>query len=88
MTDKATINPHYKHDCDQCTYLGPFKEGDRLVDLYWCDEGAIGDWTLIVRRSDEPADYSSAPSCVPQMLPCHREAFIRAAMRGLIPESE
>lgn len=41
----------FKHDCDNCDYLGRFKE----YDLYFCDNEP----TVIGRFSDEGADYTS-----------------------------
>jgi len=41
----------FKHDCDNCDYLGRFKE----YDLYFCDKES----TVIGRFSDEGADYTS-----------------------------
>ena len=41
----------YKHDCNNCDYLGRYKE----CDLYYCDN----EITVIARFSDEGADYTS-----------------------------
>lgn len=49
------MKPHWKHDCEECIFLGTTIGGGQLVDLY-----VHGD-TLISRRSDEGADYFSAP---------------------------
>ena len=43
------MKPRYKHDCDECTFLGPY----RGFDLYVCD------WTVIARFGDDDPDYKS-----------------------------
>lgn len=45
--------PRFKHDCDQCTYLGCYK----LRDLYACNK--TGYLTFITRYGSEPQDYTS-----------------------------
>jgi hypothetical protein len=55
----TTEMPKFKHDCDECKFLGTFKD----ADLYVCPETervrkACGD-TFITRYSDDAWDYSS-----------------------------
>ena len=48
------IKPLYKHDCNNCTFLGTFNN----EDLYFCKQGGHIP-TLIVRYSSDGPDYSS-----------------------------
>ena len=63
-------SPLYKHDCDHCTYLGPYtfdaqfanETREVTVDLYACkaQEDEPDDYTtLIARRGDEGSEYTS-----------------------------
>lgn len=45
--------PRFKHDCDQCQFLG--RVGP--YDCYRC--AGVNGHTLIARRSNDPPDYSS-----------------------------
>jgi hypothetical protein len=55
MTNKD--QPLYEHDCDNCAYLGQFKQSDlRALDLY-VHPGK--ETTVIARFSSEGSDYSS-----------------------------
>jgi hypothetical protein len=49
----AQDGPRFTHDSDCCTFLGI--EG--RYDMYYCDQGILP--TVILRFSDEGADYSS-----------------------------
>jgi hypothetical protein len=54
---------NYKHDCNQCVYLGEDSTEDKnVVDMYFCYQEGIP--TIIARNSDEPSDYSSYPIVV------------------------
>lgn len=44
----------YKHDCDACTFVGWY--GDDNV--YVCRQPS-GFWSLVIRHSSEPSDYTS-----------------------------
>lgn len=53
--------PLFKHDCERCNYLGSVAESlengrVRVCDVYHSCEGSI-----LMRFSNEGADYSSLP---------------------------
>jgi hypothetical protein len=50
--------PTFKHDCNNCVFLGGITAGGRLADLYYCD-GEVARPTVIARYSDDGPDYSS-----------------------------
>lgn len=50
------MKPYYKHDCDQCVFLGIDEENKE--DLYYCPE-QIGGGTIIARRSSDGPEYTS-----------------------------
>jgi hypothetical protein len=50
-----TGKPRWKHDCDECVFLGTTNYGD-----VWMHDGPTH-ITLISRKSDEPSDYESFP---------------------------
>jgi hypothetical protein len=60
--------PKYTHDCDACTFLGPYTydapmvEGTEEItaDLWYCSTAAGGP-TLIARFSSDGPDYGSCP---------------------------
>lgn len=63
--------PKYKHDCDQChfvgniSYPGPLSDGSAPLtnaDLYYCEraESDMGG-SVIARHSSDGPDYASAP---------------------------
>ena len=43
----------YKHDCDNCVYLGEYKN----ADLYFCNQISVK--TVVARFSDYGPDYIS-----------------------------
>jgi len=49
--------PEYKHDCDNCTYLGFEKKDGKMVDLYFCPQHKVP--TIIARYSSDGPDYIS-----------------------------
>jgi len=52
-----TTKPQYKHDCDQCQFLGVTIGGGRVADLY---AHVSPSWvTLIARYGDEGREYFS-----------------------------
>lgn len=57
-----TSKPRYNHDCDNCKFLGCYKE----FDVYWCvGSQSIGGGSIILRFSDVVNEYISSPvSCV------------------------
>ena len=57
--------PQFKHDCDECHYLGNTTVTNpddvlvqRCVDLYYCDTSASR-WTVIARYGNEGHQYMS-----------------------------
>lgn len=50
--------PLYKHDCNDCIYLG----SDEIRDYYFCKERSLStEGSLIVRLGNSPSDYFSMP---------------------------
>lgn len=45
------MKPKFKHDCEDCTFVGHFYDHD----VYTCDR------SVVARYSDEPSEYSSMP---------------------------
>jgi len=58
---KKLEEPQFKHDCDQCTYLGRDINTDDHsdVDMYFCPQNGMP--TIIMRYGDNGSDYASAP---------------------------
>lgn len=55
--------PLYKHDCEDCIYLG----SDEIRDYYCCIEHSMSDsGSLIIRLGNQPSDYFSMPVNVMQ----------------------
>lgn len=53
--------PLYKHDCNDCLYLG----SDEMRDYYFCKKRSFSsEGTLIIRLGDNPQDYFSMPKDV------------------------
>lgn len=77
------MKPRYKHDCDFCTFLGPFNE----FDLYFCEQKeSLGIPTLIARYGDAGPAYTSGLALKDQ-IPALGEAYRRAVDQGLITET-
>jgi len=56
-----TVEP-YKHDCEECTWVNWIVvDEDRLGNMYFCSNGHHAIGSVIIRFSDEPSDYWSAP---------------------------
>lgn len=68
----------YRHDCNQCKYLGSY-EGS---DLYFCEREP----TVIARYSSDPPDYSSGLVFCGSNAPL-KEAARRAIQAGFIDEN-
>ena len=71
------MNKRFIHDCDDCIFLGQYKE----FDLYFCP---MGSQTVIARYSDEGGDYHSGlefakAGRIPQLV----EAYERAKEKGI-----
>lgn len=47
-------HPLYKHDCNECIFLGRFNQ----KDLYFCDQNKTLP-TILVRHSSKDSDYTS-----------------------------
>lgn len=50
------MKPKWKHDCDQCTYLGSMHMHNHTSDWYVCSR------TVLARRGDDGPDYWSMPT--------------------------
>ena len=58
MAKTDICKPLYKHDCNDCIYLG----SDETRDYYFCKKRSLSvEGSLIIRYSDKPSDYSSMP---------------------------
>lgn len=82
--------PNFKHDCEKCVFLGKHLFRDnftvgvdpdivRVCDLYVCPQE--GSPTVIVRFSDDGADYKSGLTNVHI---CIKEAEKRAFDAGIL----
>jgi hypothetical protein len=49
---------HYKHDCEQCKYLGTDTLHGQPADVYYCKEEQPYP-TIVVRTGNEPYEYQS-----------------------------
>ena len=70
---------NYRHDCDQCTFLGQFNEHD----LYYCGQHGIP--TVIARFGDMGSEYYSGLAIADQ-IPALAEAKKRAKEMGFLGE--
>lgn len=68
--------PRYQHDCECCTFLGPFEK----FDLYGCDD------TVIARYGDQ-GDYVSG-FMFASTHKALKEALARAHARGMYAHLE
>lgn len=71
------MTPQFKHDCDQCRFLGTFNDHD----LYFCSKGSGA--TVIARWSDNGPDYTSglhSAAFVPEL----SVARYMATLKGLL----
>lgn len=57
-------SPYWKHDSSCCKLLGSNCLNETQYDMYVCFEKSAAEYSLIIRRSDEPSDYSSFPNFV------------------------
>lgn len=52
------MGPKYKHDCDECKYMGPMITASMIeTDLYACWHQGMPTWVL--RFGDDGPDYTS-----------------------------
>ncbi len=72
--------PQYTHDCDKCQFLGIYRNGDDIGDLYYCEQGGKTP-TVSCRFSNNPADYISGMGFV-----SHIHALTEAHRRWLLRE--
>ena len=92
---RSVGKPKYKHDCDDCVWLGtttypaPLLNGTapmRNADLYYCKQSgnfAMGnalDATIIARYSSEGCEYSSMPA---SMMKTHMQEFLGQLSTGM-----
>ncbi len=73
------MTPIYKHDCDECVFLGGLKEA--RLDFYYCPQE--GRPTVIVRYGHEPWEYRSGLALI-KYDSALRRAYILARNAGLI----
>ena len=71
--------PLFEHDCDECVFLGTYKD----TDLYFCDPLRP---TVLYRYGNDPSEYGSGLGFGIQF-PNSRygEALRRAVVKGLYP---
>lgn len=79
------MEPRYIHDCDNCKFIGQYKE----YDLYICKKTFSGNcWDeLVLRYDDEGSHYCSYDifSVYTKNLPVHYQAaFVKALQLGLV----
>ncbi len=53
--------PQFKHFCDECTFLGPYKHGDKEYDLYHCEKKGETE-ALFARFGNETQEFLAAPA--------------------------
>jgi hypothetical protein len=70
-------NPKYKHDCDQCIYLGIYED----YDLYFCKQGGKSP-TVLARFGNAGPEYLSGLGM--SYTPSLQEAEKRAKDKGLL----
>ena len=60
--DRTSIEP-YKHDCAACVWVGFISnvKGQKVGNMYFCPKCDSKYGSIIIRFSDEPSDYWSAP---------------------------
>ena len=75
--------PKFKHDCDECVFLGRYQVLASSCDLYFCQKAGFP--TVIGRFSDEGSDYTSGLGLLCGELV---EAKRRAIAAGLLPQPE
>ena len=68
----------FKHDCEQCIYLGFFMDSD----LYYCPQHGLP--TLICRSGNSPHQYVSNNVMLQDFMPEFAEARKRAEEKKLI----
>jgi hypothetical protein len=77
-------HPKYKHDCENCVFLGRCDVLASQRDLYFCKQAGTLP-TVIARYSDEPSDFTSGlGSRMYELI----EAEKRARDAGLLPTRE
>lgn len=82
------MEPHFEHDCDNCTFLGNYN-GE---DLYYCTQNNTYG-TVIVRKSSYGPDYFSGLPFAKETLkesrsPGLRVAYLIARDKGLCSEED
>jgi hypothetical protein len=58
---------NYKHDCQECKFLGEFTPSSKIdqyygkqVDLYYCPKGLFG--FILFRYGNKPMEYIQCPT--------------------------
>lgn len=52
--------PRFKHDCEDCRFVGNFENEGQVADGYVCTVTH----SIILRNGDNPPNYSSVPGFV------------------------
>jgi hypothetical protein len=55
------VAPVHQHDCDRCRFLGQAEHGDKVYDLYICDDGCT------IARFGEDGKYRSRLGATPDV---------------------
>jgi len=85
---RSVGKPKYKHDCEDCVWLGtttypaPLSDGTapmRNADLYCCKGDALGT-TIIARYSSVGSEYSSMPA---SLIKTHMHTWIEESSTGM-----
>lgn len=75
--------PEFKHECEQCVFLGTLLAENGAHDLYFCTQASLSLPTVIARYGDKGSDYKSGMRFTEEDVELH-VARILAAARGLI----
>lgn len=80
----SVINPQFKHFCDECKFLGPYKHAEVEYDLYYCEKkGEVP--ALFARYGNEPiAFHATADFTSHNIGPALWQARRQARLRGFI----
>lgn len=85
---KPETTPFFKHDCDQCRYLGSAAIRGEGYDYYFCQQGGSMP-TILSRFGDEPSHYHSGLDigCEAYVtVPYAAQGIVLAIKVGLIPK--
>lgn len=83
------MKKNFKHDCDQCVFLGDFVQNEIIYDLYWCSSVVSNSTSsLIARYGSAGPEYVSTlpPECLVGHSPSKIELEILS--RGMLAGHE